>query len=115
MAAFRPLYTIRVAVVQFASSLVGLLDGGNKGNLALEAAEAATTAPATTAPATPAPAHAEHHEDDHERPSVIDSLERLIQWIGKLTKSIEGGNYQVYCVYIMAALALLLLLNMAFG
>jgi hydrogenase-4 component B len=107
MAAFRPLYTIRVAVVQFASSLVGLLDGGNKAKFALEAAEAATT--------TAAPAHAEHHEDDHERPSVIDSLERLIQWIGKLTKSIEGGNYQVYCVYIMAALALLLLLNMVFG
>jgi hypothetical protein len=48
-------------------------------------------------------------------PAVVDSLERLIQLVGRLTKSIESGNYQGYCLYIMTALIVLLLLNLAIG
>jgi hydrogenase-4 component B len=86
---FRPLYLIRTKVGDWCHGFVGLFDRQERtaGTVAREA-------------------------PDH-RP-VLGSVVRLMEWLGQKARAIEGGNYQVYCLYIMAALVVLLLLDVAF-
>ena len=86
---FSPLYAVRTNVGAFFSSAVGLLD--HRGDEPL------------------------HSVDGHPaQRAVVDSLVRLVNFIGEKVRFIEGGNYRVYCVYIMVALMALLLLNVVF-
>jgi hypothetical protein len=89
VAAFRPLYLIRTKVGDCCHQFVALITGVKKDK------------PSTV---WRTPAH---------RP-VLGSLVRLMDWLGQKVRAIESGNYQAYCLYIMAALIILLLLNVAF-
>ncbi|MDR0500512.1 MAG: hydrogenase 4 subunit B, partial [Coriobacteriales bacterium] len=95
---FAPLYKIRVAVVAFANAFVGLID--RKPEVLLKDAvsgkdkeQEAVLAQVTSSASSTHGAH-----DEHDLPAVTDALERLVQLFGRITKSIEGGNYQVYCL-----------------
>jgi hydrogenase-4 component B len=86
---FKPLYLVRTKVGDWCHGLVGLID---------RQVDETESIP--------------WEVPDH-RP-VLGSVVRLMEWLGQRVRSIEGGNYQVYCLYIMAALVILLLLDVAF-
>jgi hydrogenase-4 component B len=86
---FKPLYLARTKVGDWCHDLVGLVDRQD--------AEAEAASP----------------EPPDYRP-VLGSVVRLMEWLGARARLIESGNYRLYCLYIMAALIVLLLLDVAF-
>jgi hydrogenase-4 component B len=80
----RPLYSIRTAISVRADKFALVLAGTSKG--------------------------AEKVEGLSDR-FLIDTVSDLVDWLGRQVKKIEGGNYRVYLIYIVAALAVFLLIS----
>jgi hydrogenase-4 component B len=79
----RPLYRLRAAVSRQAGRLVVLFESATKGTSAVDTS-------------------GERH--------LADSTGAFIDWLGHQAKKIEGGNYRVYLLYIVAALLAFLLM-----
>ena len=80
----RPLYSVRTAISAQAGKFALILAGTTKG--------------------------AEKAEGLSDR-YLIDTVSAFVDWLGRLVKRIEGGNYRVYLVYIVATLVVFLLIS----
>ena len=76
----RPLYSARTAIFTQAKKFVLLLDGDHD-------------------------AEKSHGSGSH---TLVDAILAFVDWIGRLVKRIESGNYRVYLVYIVVALVVFL-------